>query len=95
MTQTLQVSLEPDLQLVLRPTNPIPALADILGRIPQCSYKPAQRSWVVNIGRMEAEAGISVYNIIANDVKPTLEGQGFAVKFNQQVSVHALSLIHI
>ena len=95
MTQTLQVSLEPDLQLVLRPTNPIPALADILGRIPQCSYKPAQRSWVVNIGRMEAEVGISVYNIIANDVKPTLEGQGFAVKFNQQVSVHARSLADV
>ena len=90
MTQTLQVSLEPNLDLVLRPTNPIPALADILGRIPR-AYKPAQRSWVVNIGRMEAEAGISVYDIIANDIKPTLEGQGYAVKFNQQVSVHARS----
>ena len=95
MTQVLQVSLEPNLDLVLRPTNPIPALADILGRIPQCAYKPAQRSWVVNIGRMEAEVGMSVYDIIANDVKPTLEGQGYSVKFNQQVSLHARSLADV
>ena len=95
MTQTLQVTLEPNLDLVLRPTNPIPQLADILGQIPQCAYKPAQKSWVVKMARMEPMMLIGVYDLIANDIKPRLEGQGYSVKFNQQVSLHARSLADI
>ena len=95
MTQTLQVSLEPNLDLVLRPTNPIPALADILGQIPQCAYKPAQKSWVVKMARMEPMMLIGVYDLIANNIKPQLEGQGYSVKFNQQVSLHARSIADI
>ena len=92
--QTIQVSLEPTMNLVIR--SPYDeSLSDIFSKVPQCSYKPAQRGWVIGVGRLEPDVGLGVYDCIVNQVKPACEQKGYTVKFNQQMLIHARTLADI
>ena len=93
MTRTLLVSLEPNMTLVMRFSGSVPtATADLFSSVPKCSFRSRLRAWAVDVGRLDPQVALFVYDRIVNDVKPAAEKLGYTVVFNGQARLHAKQL---
>jgi SWI/SNF-related matrix-associated actin-dependent regulator 1 of chromatin subfamily A len=90
--KTIQINLEPTMRLVICPSELDNKLPKLFSNIPHCSYRSANRSWVVNVGRMDPLVVRGIYSQLVTDMKPVFEDAGYAVKFNQPFRNHALAL---
>ena len=93
MTRTLLVSLEPNMTLVMRFSGLVPpATADLFSSVPKCSFRSRLRAWAVDIGRLDPQVALFVYDRVLNDVKPAADKLGYNVVFNRQARLHAKQL---
>lgn len=93
MTRTLLVSLEPNMTLVMRFSGLVPpAAADLFSSVPKCSFRSRLRAWAVDIGRLDPQVALFVYDRVLNDVKPAADKLGYNVVFNRQARLHAKQL---
>ena len=92
MTRTLLVSLEPNMTLVMRFQVQYHQRLLIFFPVPKCSFRSRLRAWAVDIGRLDPQVALFVYDRVVNDVKPAAEKLGYSVVFNRQARLHAKQL---